>query len=126
MEKLYFPEYEGFLKNKEDDEIREFVEDSQCDSTKRKIGYWVDNLNMFAVNSGLHYPDILSKEGLNPVDWSPVQRYNTRQNNVDVHRWSSSYKRHIHLQHHHSERQRVEQVDAVEDRVVFSNINKGN
>ena len=77
MEKLYFPEYEGFLENKEDDEIREFVEDSQYDSTKRKIGYWVDNLNMFAVNSGLHYPDILSKEGLNPVDWSPFQRYNT-------------------------------------------------
>ena len=67
MEKPYFPEYLGILENKEDDEIREFDEKSKYDSTKRKPAYWVDNLNKFAVNSGIENPETLSKEGINKL-----------------------------------------------------------
>ena len=65
MEKLYFPDYEGFLENKEDDEIREFVEDSQCDSIGQRQNHFSDFL---ARGRALH-PNKVAHDMLISTSW---------------------------------------------------------
>lgn len=65
----YFPKYLGLFESEEDDdeEIKQFVEASKSDETKRKMSSWVNMLQNFATASDLGDPIKMCKQELNKL-----------------------------------------------------------
>ena len=63
----FFPKYLEFVEDEQGHTTAEFIRASECESTKRKMTFWINSLKSFAAQSGFAEPQCLEKTELNKL-----------------------------------------------------------